>query len=410
MAQEERRRPRHPELRPHARVPRGRVLHAWPSSRRRVCAATSRRSPTTIQRRRGRARRAPSPPTIKELGGTPVKAPGVDFGDAFASQDSFLEDRPDVRGSRSGRLQRRRPDDQVEGRARCGRLDRPGRGAPRGRDPLAARRADRPERVRQGPRDARGPGRRQAFHQGLTALSVGRVASRSPGAAGGPAVFVPAQRYHSAPMSLHHHSEFPLDRIPAERRCSVSVCVPARNEAATIGPILDSLIELAAARAIDQVVVVDDSSDDTAEIARARGAEVHRQVDLRTEVGPRARQGRRHVAGAGGAPRRCGGLRGRRLPWLRRPFRARPCGATGLRLGGLVREGLLPAPVRLRSRRAPGRGWRARHRAHRPARCSQPSIPSWPRYVSRSRVRSPRGETCCRPCPSPPATGWTSGS
>ena len=29
--------------------------------------------------------------TINDLGGTPVKAPGVDFGDAFASQDSFLE-------------------------------------------------------------------------------------------------------------------------------------------------------------------------------------------------------------------------------------------------------------------------------------------------------------------------------
>ena len=29
--------------------------------------------------------------TIKDLGGKPVKAPGVDFGDAFSSQDSFLE-------------------------------------------------------------------------------------------------------------------------------------------------------------------------------------------------------------------------------------------------------------------------------------------------------------------------------
>ncbi|MDQ3644697.1 MAG: ferritin-like domain-containing protein [Actinomycetota bacterium] len=29
--------------------------------------------------------------TIKDLGGKPVKAPGVDFGDAFASQDTFLE-------------------------------------------------------------------------------------------------------------------------------------------------------------------------------------------------------------------------------------------------------------------------------------------------------------------------------
>jgi rubrerythrin len=29
--------------------------------------------------------------TIQDLGGTPVKAPGVDFGDAFASQKAFLE-------------------------------------------------------------------------------------------------------------------------------------------------------------------------------------------------------------------------------------------------------------------------------------------------------------------------------
>ena len=29
--------------------------------------------------------------TIKDLGGEPVKAPGVDFGDAFSSQDTFLE-------------------------------------------------------------------------------------------------------------------------------------------------------------------------------------------------------------------------------------------------------------------------------------------------------------------------------
>ena len=29
--------------------------------------------------------------TIKDLGGKPVKAPGVDFGDAFSSQDTFLK-------------------------------------------------------------------------------------------------------------------------------------------------------------------------------------------------------------------------------------------------------------------------------------------------------------------------------
>ena len=87
-------------------------------------------------------------------------------------------------------------------------------------------------------------------------------------------------------MSLHHHSEFTLERILDERELSVSVCLPARNEAATIGPILDSLMKLSEAGAVDQVVVVDDSSDATAEIARARGAEVHRQRDLRPDAGP----------------------------------------------------------------------------------------------------------------------------
>jgi glucosyl-3-phosphoglycerate synthase len=87
-------------------------------------------------------------------------------------------------------------------------------------------------------------------------------------------------------MSLHHHSEFALQRILAERDVSVSVCLPARDEAATIGTILDSLMGLTEAGAVDQVVVVDDSSDATAEIARARGAEVYRQCDLRPEAGP----------------------------------------------------------------------------------------------------------------------------
>ncbi len=87
-------------------------------------------------------------------------------------------------------------------------------------------------------------------------------------------------------MFSHHHSEFSLERILAEREASVSVCLPARDEAATIGAILDSILGLAEAGAVDQVVVVDNSSDATAEIARARGAEVYRQGDLRPEAGP----------------------------------------------------------------------------------------------------------------------------
>jgi hypothetical protein len=51
-------------------------------------------------------------------------------------------------------------------------------------------------------------------------------------------------------MSLHHHSEFALERLLAEREVSVSVCLPARDEAATIGEVLDPVLGLAEAGAV----------------------------------------------------------------------------------------------------------------------------------------------------------------
>lgn len=89
-----------------------------------------------------------------------------------------------------------------------------------------------------------------------------------------------------AARATHHHSEWSAQRIAAERVRTVSVCLPARNEASTIGAILDALEPLRAAGAIDQLIVVDDSTDDTAAIAKARGAEVHDQSSLRPEYGP----------------------------------------------------------------------------------------------------------------------------
>ena len=83
-----------------------------------------------------------------------------------------------------------------------------------------------------------------------------------------------------------HHADWPAERVAAERECAVSVCLPARNEAATIGPILDALLPLVEQGVIDQLVVADDSIDGTGDIARARGAEVHRQADLRSGFGP----------------------------------------------------------------------------------------------------------------------------
>jgi glucosyl-3-phosphoglycerate synthase len=84
----------------------------------------------------------------------------------------------------------------------------------------------------------------------------------------------------------YQHSDFPAGRLIAERTQSVSVSLPARNEASTIGAILVSLLELRGAWVIDQVVVVDDSSDGTGEIARNLGAEVFDQEKLMPELGP----------------------------------------------------------------------------------------------------------------------------
>lgn len=79
-----------------------------------------------------------------------------------------------------------------------------------------------------------------------------------------------------------HHSEF----SPRKGAASISVCVPAREEADTIGPIVSQLVALRDAGEIDQVVVIDAASaDGTALIAAAAGAEVHQQDALLPEFG-----------------------------------------------------------------------------------------------------------------------------
>lgn len=89
-----------------------------------------------------------------------------------------------------------------------------------------------------------------------------------------------------AAVRSFHHSRYPAERLAAQRSQSVSVCLPARDEAATIGPIVESLLALCRRGVIDQLVVVDDSTDGTGEIARSLGAEVHAQAALLPELGP----------------------------------------------------------------------------------------------------------------------------
>jgi glucosyl-3-phosphoglycerate synthase len=83
-----------------------------------------------------------------------------------------------------------------------------------------------------------------------------------------------------------HHTEYPAERL-ARRESTVSVCVPARNEAATIGATVESLVGLRERGSIDQVVVIDGASaDGTARIAAELGADVHHQSDLVPQMGP----------------------------------------------------------------------------------------------------------------------------
>ncbi len=82
-----------------------------------------------------------------------------------------------------------------------------------------------------------------------------------------------------------HHSHYALDRLLEEKRETVTVVLPAREVADTVGVIVERLLGLAPL--IDQVLVVDAGSrDGTADVAAASGAEVHQESELLTEFGP----------------------------------------------------------------------------------------------------------------------------
>jgi glucosyl-3-phosphoglycerate synthase len=86
-------------------------------------------------------------------------------------------------------------------------------------------------------------------------------------------------------IASFHHSEFPLERLLARKSETVTCVLPAREEEATVGPIVGTLRALGGL--VDQVVVIDaDSRDGTAAAARAAGAEVYSQSELVPEAGP----------------------------------------------------------------------------------------------------------------------------
>jgi glucosyl-3-phosphoglycerate synthase len=81
-----------------------------------------------------------------------------------------------------------------------------------------------------------------------------------------------------------HHSEFDRERLLEHKTEPITVVLPAREVADTVGQIVERLWSLDPL--IDQIVVVDaDSGDGTAAVAARAGAEVHQEAQLRPEFG-----------------------------------------------------------------------------------------------------------------------------
>jgi len=90
-------------------------------------------------------------------------------------------------------------------------------------------------------------------------------------------------------LPTFHWSSVPVDRVWAAKRDQrVSVVLPARDEAATIGPIVETIRHdlVEGVHLVDELLVVDDhSTDDTAAVATAAGARVVAAGDVLPGVG-----------------------------------------------------------------------------------------------------------------------------
>ena len=80
----------------------------------------------------------------------------------------------------------------------------------------------------------------------------------------------------------------------------ITVCIPARNEAATVGAIVSEIVTelMGPFGLVDELLVLDDgSTDDTAQIARRSGAQVINVAETLSAYGPGAGKGNALWAG-----------------------------------------------------------------------------------------------------------------
>src|SRR3954452_6690467 len=89
--------------------------------------------------------------------------------------------------------------------------------------------------------------------------------------------------------NTHHWDDWSLDLLfEAKAGRAVSLVVPARNEAATVGDVVSrvrgALVDTVAL--LDEIVVIDsDSTDATYDVATDAGAVVHRSAEVRPDLG-----------------------------------------------------------------------------------------------------------------------------
>jgi len=92
-------------------------------------------------------------------------------------------------------------------------------------------------------------------------------------------------------VTTHRWQDWDLhDLVALKQRLDigVSLVVPARNEAATVGQVVSRVREalVDTVELLDEIVVIDsDSTDDTFGVAEDAGATVHRSADIRPDLG-----------------------------------------------------------------------------------------------------------------------------